>query len=200
MVEAISLLTAGAVRERAHKLLALGLQDGLPHFRIDLSKLDAVADLVIAVTQKAYPTGDVPFHSRWRHFVIDGRDRWAAIADKVTWPDAAARARAEFDLAISSVLLDAGAGPAWRYHDATTGKRIGRSEGLALASLDMFARGVFSARAGQAAARRCGQAQARFRSMTSNRAFRSMPTIRWSVSTAAPNCCARLGDAHRMQA
>jgi len=87
----------------------------------------------------------VPFHSRWRHFVVGGVDRWAAVADKVSWPDAAARARAEFDLAIISVLLDAGAGAAWRYRDAVSGARIGRSEGLALASLDMFASGAFSA-------------------------------------------------------
>ena len=149
MVDASSLLSARAVRERAHRLLALGLDDRLPHFRIDLAQLDATADLVLAVTRKAYPTGDIPFHSRWRHFVVDGHDRWAGIADRVTWPDAAARARAEFDLAITSVLLDAGAGPAWRYHDAVTGQHIGRSEGLALASLDMFARGAFSARAGE---------------------------------------------------
>jgi hypothetical protein len=147
MADASSLLSAQAVRERAHRLLALGLEDRLPHFRIDLARLNAAADLVLAVTRKAYPAGDVPFHSRWRHFVIAGADRWAAIADRVTWPDAAARARAEFDLAISSVLLDAGAGPAWRYHDAATDMSIGRSEGLALASLDMFARGAFSARA-----------------------------------------------------
>jgi hypothetical protein len=62
------------------------------------------------------------------------------------WPDGATRARAEFDLAIISVLLDAGAGPAWRYRDRVTGAEIGRSEGLALASLDMFAAGLFSAR------------------------------------------------------
>ncbi|WP_315741778.1 MULTISPECIES: URC4/urg3 family protein [unclassified Bradyrhizobium] len=144
MVDASSLLSARAVRERAHRLLALGLEDKLPHFRIDLTRLDAVAELVLAVTHKAYPSGDVPFHSRWRHFVIAGQDRWAAVADKVSWPDAAARARAEFDLAIVSVLLDAGAGAAWRYHDAVSGTRVGRSEGLALASLDMFAHGAFS--------------------------------------------------------
>jgi hypothetical protein len=144
MVDASSLLSAQAVRERAHRLLTLGLDDGLPHFRIDLARLDATADLVLAVTRKAYPTGDVPFHSRWRHFVIAGADRWAGIADRVSWPDAAVRARAEFDLAITSVLLDAGAGPAWRYHDAVTGEPIGRSEGLALASLDMFAHGAFT--------------------------------------------------------
>src|SRR6201992_209906 len=101
MDEAISLLSASAVRERAHRLLALGLEDRLPHFTIDLRKLDALADLVLAVTQKAYPTSDVPFHSRWRHFVVDGADRWSAIADRVTWPDAAARARAGVDVAIT---------------------------------------------------------------------------------------------------
>jgi hypothetical protein len=101
---------------------------------------------VLAVTQKNYPTGDVPFHSRWRHFVVGGLDRWAGIADATTWPDPIARARAEFDLAIVSVLLDAGAGPAWRYRDGASGAAIGRSEGLALASLDMFAAGAFSTR------------------------------------------------------
>jgi hypothetical protein len=68
-------------------------------------------------------------------------------ATPLSWPDRAARARAEFDLAIVSVLLDAGAGSAWRYRDALGGHEIGRSEGLALASLDMFANGAFSGRA-----------------------------------------------------
>jgi hypothetical protein len=144
MVDAASLLSAQAVRERARRLFELGLEDRLPHFRIDLSRLDATADLVLVVTRKAYPDGNVPFHSRWRHFVVQGQDRWAAVADKRPWRDVVSRARAEFDLAIVSVLLDAGAGPAWRYHDTITGMRIGRSEGLALASLDMFARGAFS--------------------------------------------------------
>ena len=64
---------------------------------------------------------------RWRHFSIEGVDRWAQIADRVKWPDSAARARAEFDLAIVSVLLDAGAGAVWRYQDKTSGQAIGRS-------------------------------------------------------------------------
>jgi uncharacterized protein DUF1688 len=145
MVDALSLLSAEAVRDRAHRLLALGLQDKLANFRIDLGRLDATADIVLDVMHKNYPTGAVPFHSRWRHFVIGGEDRWAAIAARMNWPDAASRARAEFDLAIVSVLLDAGAGAAWRYRDAAHGMSIGRSEGLALASLDMFAKGLFSA-------------------------------------------------------
>jgi len=142
---AFSLLTADAVRSRAHRLLALGLEGRLPHFQIEIKKLDAVADRVIAVTRAAYPALDVPFHSRWRHFVYKGTDRFAALAAKAMWNDPAARARAEFDLAIVSVFLDAGAGAQWRYTDPKTGERIGRSEGLALASLDMFAAGAFSA-------------------------------------------------------
>jgi hypothetical protein len=141
---ALSLLSAAAVRERAEKMLALGLDDRLKHFRLDLARLEDAADLVLKLTRAAYPTLDVPFHSRWRHFVVDGVDRWTAIEGIRRWGDAAARGRAAFDLAIVSVLLDAGAGPAWRYRDAVSGREIGRSEGLALASLDMFAAGAFS--------------------------------------------------------
>ena len=135
-VDALSLLSADAVRESARRMLALGLADRLPHFSVDLTHLDAAVDLVLATMRKNYPSLDVPFHARWRHFVFGGVDRWAALADKHRWRDHAARARAEFDLAIISVLLDAGAGPQWRYRDAATGAAIGRSEGLALASLD----------------------------------------------------------------
>jgi len=141
---AISLLSAQAVRTRARHMLALGREDGLPNFRIDLSLLDATADMVIATTRKAYPSLDIPFHSRWRHFVVDGVDRFAEIAKAARWLDREAQARAAFDLAIVSVFLDAGAGAQWSYADPATGKRIGRSEGLALASLDMFVRGGFS--------------------------------------------------------
>lgn len=141
---ALSLLNAGAVRERAHRMLAIGLEDKLPNFRIDLDRMDDVVELVLETTRAAYPSFDVPFHSRWRHFVTNGDDRWAAAAGSINWPDRAARGRAEFDLAIVSVFLDAGAGPSWRYRDPATGSAIGRSEGLGLASLAMFTGGAFS--------------------------------------------------------
>jgi len=129
-------------------MLAIGLDDRLPNFRIDLARLDAATDLVQATTLRRYPTLDIPFHSRWRHFVINGEDRWAAIVKSKRW-SAAQRARAEFDLAIVSVLLDAGAGTRWRYRDPATGTSVGRSEGLALASLAMFLGGAFSSNPGE---------------------------------------------------
>src|SRR5882672_11868450 len=112
---AISLLNAGAVRTRARHILGLGLKDKLPHFRVDLDRLDDTAELVITTMRKNYPTLDVPFHARWRHFVVDGVSRYDGLARSAVSSDRPARARAAFDLAIVSVLLDAGAGPQWRY-------------------------------------------------------------------------------------
>ena len=48
------------------------------------------------------------------------------------------------DLAVVSVLLDAGAGPAWSYREPGTGETYARSEGLGVASFHMFANGAFS--------------------------------------------------------
>jgi hypothetical protein len=99
--------------------------------------------------QKNYPTLDVPFHSRWRHFVEHGDDRHKILVEHFSdFSDPMARARSDFDLAIVSVLLDAGAGPQWRYRDPIIGDESARSEGLALASINMFARGAFSSQRG----------------------------------------------------
>ena len=188
---ALSLLTSEAVRTRAHKLLALGLDGKLLHFQIDLKRLDAASDLVIKTMRAAYPSLDVPLHSRWRHFEFQGIDRWALISRKFGAADEAAHARAAFDLAIISVLLDAGAGPSWRYHDHVSGQTIGRSEGLALASLTMFQNGVFSAdpsdplRADAAFCRICKQNKFGL-------GCRSRNAIRWSGSMAASPCCIAL--------
>jgi hypothetical protein len=139
-----SLLSAGAVRERAHEMLAAGLRGELTHFTVDLESLSTAAAVVSELIRVNYPDLKVPFHARWRHFVIGGRDLWAERAAEVTWPTPAAKARAEFDLAITSVLLDAGAGPSWKYLDPATEQIVARSEGLAIASLRMFEAGAFS--------------------------------------------------------
>jgi hypothetical protein len=139
-----ALLKPAAVRARAQEMLALGHAGKLLHFSVDVAKLEACADYVLDTIRANYPTLDIPFHARWRHFSVAGVDRWQMLDAKAAFADARARGRAAYDLAIVSVLLDAGAGPDWRYRDATTGQLVGRSEGLALASLDMFAAGLFS--------------------------------------------------------
>lgn len=142
--QAHGLLTAAAVRERAHEMLAIGVAGGLEHWTVDLDRLAETARYVAAVIRDQYPTLAVPFHARWRHFAVDGVDLWGPSAEARDWLDPASRARAEFDLAIVSVLLDAGSGPGWAYADAVTGQSLTRSEGLAIASLRMFETGAFS--------------------------------------------------------
>jgi Protein of unknown function (DUF1688) len=142
-----SLLTPLAVRERAREVLGAGLDRKLDSFSVVPERLPHVADLVAGVIRDNYPSLAVPLHARWRHFVVAGNDLWEDRAQRTRWADAAAKARAAFDLAVVSVLLDAGAGADWRYVDAATGAVVGRSEGLALASLRMFEAGAFSARA-----------------------------------------------------
>src|ERR1051325_4896377 len=137
-----SLLSAQAVRERAHRMLSLG--EALPTLRLDPGKLESTAQLVIDTPRAAYPTLDVPFHSRWRHFDIDGFDYWNEIDQAMAWPSKAERSRTALDLVIVSVLLDAGAGPSWRFLYPVSGETVSRSEGLALASLVMFRNCEFS--------------------------------------------------------
>jgi Protein of unknown function (DUF1688) len=137
------LLTADAVRSRARQLLALADAGNLPHLTLDRGRLPLVVDEVLAATRDAYPDLDIPYHSRWRHFAVGGRDRWRDLAAGIAC-DARERARIGFDLAVTSVLLDAGAGPDWRYCEPASGAFFSRSEGLAVASFDLFAAGAFS--------------------------------------------------------
>jgi hypothetical protein len=140
-----SLLSAKAVRDRAHDMMAAGLDGKLQHFTVDIGSLETTAQFVSELIRVTYPDLNVPFHARWRHFVVGGRDLWGERAAKAPWNSPGAKARAEFDLAITSVLLDAGAGPAWKYLDAQTEQVLARSEGLGVASLRMFEAGRFSA-------------------------------------------------------
>ncbi len=64
-----------------------------------------------------------------------------------SWPstvDKQERTRRLIDLFLISVLLDAGAGTRWQYKSKESGRIYRRSEGLAVASLEMFKAGLFS--------------------------------------------------------
>lgn len=133
-----------AIRDRCGQLFELCLQDRLDHFRCHLDRLDPVADYVTQVIQTNYPDWQVPFHSRWRHFQAGGVDRLAQLEQKLAHLPPLEQARIKFDLAVTSVLLDAGAGAAWSYVEAETGQTFQRSEGLAVASYHLFLDGGFS--------------------------------------------------------
>jgi hypothetical protein len=128
------LLTAAAVRARARAMLELALAGKVDGWRVDLSRLDAAAEMTAKVTRQAYPDLRIPFHARWRHFVAGDL--------QLPTDDPAGRARAAFDLVIISVLLDAGAGPDWKYRDERSGQSFARSEGLGVASQRMVEAGL----------------------------------------------------------
>lgn len=135
------LLNAGAVRAASVRALGAALAGELKDWTVDLAQLEPTADFVAQVIRAQYPTLDVPFHARWRHFVVGGENLWTATA---RWSDTDAKARTAFDLAITSVMLDAGAGPDWKYRDAASGTVTTRSEGLGVASLRTFESGAFA--------------------------------------------------------
>ncbi len=135
------LQTPDAIRQRCRLLLALAGAGESDHFRVQLDRLEPLADYVVAVMREAYPTLAIPFHSRWRHFEVEGQSRLMLLEPYLGQRDALERARMLFDLGIISVLLDAGSGPDWCYREASTGMIFSRSEGLAIARFHGLIRG-----------------------------------------------------------
>jgi len=140
--EAATLLSAAAVRARCAIVWEAAERGETRHFRLVTARLDQAAQRVAEVTRRRYPDLFVPYHSRWRHFSTGGVDRGWLVAPGA---DTAEAARARIDLAVVSVLLDAGAGPRWRFRETETGQVLSRSEGLAVASLRAMEKGLFSA-------------------------------------------------------
>jgi hypothetical protein len=144
---AARLLTADAIREHCGEIATWVEAGHSPHFAWNAERLGAAAAYVAEVIRERYPSLDVPYHSRWRHFEAGGIDRWAGLAQRCGLsgePMREERARVRIDLVIPSVLLDAGAGAEWRYREPGTGGALSRSEGLAVASLALFASGALS--------------------------------------------------------
>jgi hypothetical protein len=133
------------IRARCRKIYSLALQDKLKHLTLHEEQLDGVVAFVHSLIKTDYPNLNIPPHSRWRHFEAGGVARHLEMQKSWNDADALEVARRHIDLVVVSVLLDAGAGAAWQYRDDATAQTFGRSEGLGIASLRMFAQGMFSA-------------------------------------------------------
>ena len=60
--------------------------------------------------KEKYPDNNIPFHSRWGHFNVGDINRLQELEKVLEGKDAKEKSKIKMDLAIISVLLDAGAG------------------------------------------------------------------------------------------
>ncbi len=125
-----TLFDSAFVRSQSHKMLAV-CENGGTHFQYNESKLDEVAEFVIKVSKENYPDGNLPYHGRINHINAGGVNRIAGLP-----------AEDLLDLVFISVLVDAGAGPDWKFTE--NGKEYTRSEGLAVASFALYQSGLVS--------------------------------------------------------
>jgi hypothetical protein len=141
------------IRQRCAAISAHVTAGHSPHFTLERSRLPGVAQRIARLTQARFADLVIPYHSRWRHFEAGGVDRKGLLDDALRTQALTGlritTARARIDLTLISVLLDAGAGPQWRYTEARSGQQFARSEGLAVASFDAFMAGRFSSSPGQ---------------------------------------------------
>lgn len=138
-----------SIRDRASLLLEY--PEHLQCFNLDLKRLPEVADEIVNLIKRDYASpSDIPPHSRWRHFEAGPNgvkvDRIGKLlakwkAEKV---ESLETVRRLLDLFVVGVLLDAGAGSKWRYKPRGEDQVYTRSEGLGIASFDLFASGVLS--------------------------------------------------------
>lgn len=134
------------IRSRCHRLLQAAEEDRLEHFGLELSRLPALAEYTARITRERYPDLRVPLHGRMAHFDAGGVPRTQMLRKHLATASAYERARTLCELVVVSVLLDAGSGPGYRYREGPKATPIGRSEGLAIASLTWMARGGLSSR------------------------------------------------------
>ncbi|CAL1709458.1 unnamed protein product [Somion occarium] len=145
---AIYLRTLPAIRERCNKVHELAKRGELQYFEYHPEKEEDVATFCLSIIQDFGTNyASIPPHGRWRHLDA-GRPRveplvakWKASSNP---PDTKETCRRLIDLFLVSVLLDAGAGNTWTYLESQSGEKFARSEGLGVASINMFEEGFFS--------------------------------------------------------
>jgi hypothetical protein len=148
-----ALRSTKTIRKRAQALLERARRGESSWFTVNDGAMATAAALVAQLTRARYPSLIIPYHSRWRHFEAGGVDRAAqlnaALAHSSPLASPLDKAVAQIDLALASVLLDAGAGADWQYEEkhhsgSNQSNHFSRSEGLGVASFHAFMNGLFS--------------------------------------------------------
>ncbi|KAH8587089.1 hypothetical protein B0O99DRAFT_694867 [Bisporella sp. PMI_857] len=137
------LLSLQAIRDRAKVVRDAAKSGNLSNFELREDKLDDAVDFVASVIKRDFGPDKfhlIPPHGRWQHFEVGNVPRITNIMK--VWEkegcDKVELTRRLIDLFFVSVLLDAGAGDHWRYTERVTNQVYERSEGIAVASLQMF--------------------------------------------------------------
>ncbi|CCM00360.1 uncharacterized protein FIBRA_02390 [Fibroporia radiculosa] len=143
------LRTLPAIRERCGRVYTLARQGKLDYFTYDPEKEANAAEFCVDIIKRDFGSdfASIPPHGRWRHLDA-GRPRvepliaqWKIAANPPSQKEITKRL---IDLFLVSVLLDAGAGNTWTYHEKQSDMKFTRSEGLGVASINMFEDGFFS--------------------------------------------------------
>ncbi|SCU94933.1 LADA_0G12376g1_1 [Lachancea dasiensis] len=150
------LKSIGSVRETSSQVFQYACQHhGGNYFELELSAMDAVADYLCSIIERDYGSdyAAIPPHGRWQHLNYGSQPRVETLIQDWTASgiDEIEIARKLIDLFVLSVLIDAGAGNVWQYtipsssnSEDAPAQRVGRSEGLAVASYYLFVDGKFS--------------------------------------------------------
>ena len=104
------LRSAQAIRERTGQVFSHITTGQSKWFTYDESKLDETTQYVLEVIKSNYPSLDVPFHSRWRHFIVKDDNRLDELIKRFDSLPTTEKGRRLYELVVLSVLLDAGAG------------------------------------------------------------------------------------------
>jgi hypothetical protein len=135
---------AKTIRKQANRLYELAKSNQSLHFNFHPESLPPTANYVLEVIRENYPDLNIPYHSRWRHFEVDGINRVEQMKEAYPSMSSLSWGKMLYELVIISVFLDAGAGKYWSFKEPSTGRNYSRSEGLALASLKLYQDGMLS--------------------------------------------------------
>ncbi len=145
------LLEPREIRRRSFVLYDNLIKNKSDYFTLDEKKWGYVLSLLVNVMKERFPSAKnnqdfirlIPPHSRLRHFEVSGKILWHEFND-LKEKNLHEWGRTMFDLVMMSALLDAGAGAKWKYESKELKETFIRSEGLGVATFEMFRKGLFS--------------------------------------------------------